>query len=176
MSRKVKIVIDADVMIHFIKGELLDLLPRIFPDYQYIILDQLLNQELRNKNGTRVYLDNFFKFFPKAILVEKWNPNYEMLKEFGELNKRYGLGESMSMVYCKFNQDIIASSNITEITEYCDTNNIQYITTMDFISHALTAKLLTEVECDQFLTKVISKGSKLPFDKISKYKSRQLFL
>ena len=61
-----------------------------------------------------------------------------MLKEFGELNKIYGLGESMSMVYCKFNNDVIATSNITEITNYFDANNIQYITTtMDFISQAL---------------------------------------
>jgi len=98
------------------------------------------------------------------------------LKEFGELNKRYGLGESMSMVYCKFNNDVIASSNITEITNYCDTNNIQYITTMDFISQAFKIGLMTETECDLFLSSVIAKGSKLPVTKISKYKPRELFL
>ena len=102
--------------------------------------------------------------------------NYEMLKEFGELNKRYGLGESMSMVYCKFNNDVIASSNITEITDYCNANSIQYITTMDFILQALKIGLMTENECDSFLSTVIAKGSKLPFTKISKYKARELFL
>jgi hypothetical protein len=35
MSKSVKIVIDADVVIHFMKGETLHLLPRIFPAYKY---------------------------------------------------------------------------------------------------------------------------------------------
>lgn len=176
MKNNVKIVIDADVIIHFIKGESLHLLPRIYPSYQFVILDELLNKELRNKPFTRKYLDNFFKFFPDAITEVKWNPNYEMLKEFAELNKRYGMGESMSMVYCKFNNDVIASSNITEITDYCDTNNIQYITTMDFIAQALKINLMTEGECDLFLSTVIAKGSTLPCNKISKYKPRDLLL
>ena len=30
---KTKIVLDADVVIHFAKGELLSLIPSIFPDY-----------------------------------------------------------------------------------------------------------------------------------------------
>ena len=176
MNKKVKIVVDADVIIHFMKGDSLHLLPKIYPNYQFIILDELLNKELRNNASTRKYLDNFFQFFPDAITEVKWNPDYEMLKEFGELYKRYGLGESMSMVYCKFNNDVIASSNITEITNYCDNNNIQYITTMDFISQALKIGLMTEAECDLFLSSVIAKGSKLPFTKISKYKPRELFL
>ena len=82
----------------------------------------------------------------------------------------------MSMVYCKFNNDVIASSNITEITDYCNANNIQYITTMDFILQALKIGLMTETECDFFLTTVIAKGSTLPFTKISKYKARELYL
>lgn len=67
MKNKVKIVVDADVVIHFIKGESLHLLPKIYPDYQFVILDELLNKELRNKPFTKNYLDNFFKFFPDAI-------------------------------------------------------------------------------------------------------------
>ncbi len=176
MNKKVKIVIDADVIIHFMKGESLHLLPKTFPNYQFVILDALLNKELRNNASTRKYLDNFFQFFPDAITEVKWNPNYEMMKEFGELNKRYGLGESMSMVYCKFNNDVIASSNITEITDYCNANNIQYITTMDFILQALKIGLMTETECDFFLTTVIAKVCTLPFTKISKYKARELYL
>ena len=33
MNKRVKIVIDTDVIIHFIKGESLHLLPKTFPDY-----------------------------------------------------------------------------------------------------------------------------------------------
>jgi hypothetical protein len=49
------------------KGESLHLLPKTFPDYQFVILDALLNKELRNNASNRKYLDNFFQFFPDAI-------------------------------------------------------------------------------------------------------------
>ena len=40
---RVKIVLDADVIIHFSKGGLLSLLPQIFPEYEYIVLDKVYN-------------------------------------------------------------------------------------------------------------------------------------
>lgn len=36
--KRVRIVLDADVIIHFSKGGLLSLLPQIFPEYEYIVL------------------------------------------------------------------------------------------------------------------------------------------
>jgi len=47
---------------------------------------------------------------------------------------------------------------------------------MDFISQAFKIGLMTEAECDLFLSSVIAKGSKLPVTKISRYKTRDLFL
>lgn len=38
-EKKTKIVLDADVINHFAKGGLLDLLPQILPEFQYIVLD-----------------------------------------------------------------------------------------------------------------------------------------
>ena len=39
MGKKTKIVLDADVIVHFAKGGKLDMLPRILPEYQFIVLD-----------------------------------------------------------------------------------------------------------------------------------------
>ena len=36
---KTKIVLDADVIIHFAKGGRLDMLPKIVPEFQFILLD-----------------------------------------------------------------------------------------------------------------------------------------
>ena len=36
---KVKIVLDADVLIHFSKAERLSLLPEILPEYEYTVLN-----------------------------------------------------------------------------------------------------------------------------------------
>jgi hypothetical protein len=176
MSKSVKIVIDADVVIHFIKGESLHLLPRIFPAYKYVILDELLNKELRNNYSTRLYLDNLMQYFPELLSVIKWDPDYEMMREFSILHEKFGLVESMSLAYCKFNHDVVASSNITEITNYCEENDIQYITTMDFIWQAYITKLMSEEESNTFSRMVIDKGSKLPCKRIKDFKPRELHL
>lgn len=51
---KVKIVLDADVIIHFSKGGLLSLLPQIFPEYEYIVLDKVYDE----LSSVRSQLDN----------------------------------------------------------------------------------------------------------------------
>lgn len=38
-GKKTKIVLDADVIIHFAKGGKLDMLPKILPEYQFMVLD-----------------------------------------------------------------------------------------------------------------------------------------
>lgn len=38
-EKKTKIVLDADVINHFVRGGKLSLLPKIFPEFQYIVLD-----------------------------------------------------------------------------------------------------------------------------------------
>ena len=41
MSKKVKIVLDADVIIHFSKGGLLNILPSILSEYEFVVLDKV---------------------------------------------------------------------------------------------------------------------------------------
>lgn len=43
-EKKTKIVLDADVIIHFAKGGLLHLLPSIFPEHQFIVLDIVMSE------------------------------------------------------------------------------------------------------------------------------------
>jgi len=71
--------------------------------------------------------------------------------------------------------DVIASSNIKDITEYCSQNGITWITTMDFLWKALTSKLLTEEECNEFIKRVIEGSSKLPVKNIKEFHPRNLF-
>ena len=50
MTAKTKIVLDADVIIHFVKAGQFSLLLDIFPEYQYIILDCLWRQAFGVQN------------------------------------------------------------------------------------------------------------------------------
>lgn len=168
---RVKIVLDADVVIHFIKGECLSLLPEILPGYQFVVLDIVLNTELRRNARTCTQIDNHIHFVGN-ITVEPWKPSYEMMKEYADLVQTLGVGESASMVYCKYNPNVLASSNLRDITDYCKRNKITYLTTMDFLSLAYRKKLMSMEECDAFIAAVLQQGSKLPVKRLQDYTPR----
>jgi len=158
------ILLDADVIIHFIKGDRLALLTEIFPN-KYGILDFVFNEVF--KGSLRTQVENMLIY--KLIIEVPFDDSREVTKEFASLKKKYGLGESACMAYCKFHKEVFASSNLADIKPYCQANGIQYITTMDLLSEAFKKGMLTEEECDNFITMVKSKGSKLPVNPIREF-------
>jgi len=68
------------------------------------------------------------------------------------------------MVYCRFNQNILASSNLKDIQRYCSFHKIDYLTTKDILFEGFTKKLISEAAGDTFITKVKTKGSKFPYN------------
>lgn len=165
-KRSIKVILDSDVIIHFIKGECFSLLPNILPMYSFVILDMVYEHELATAH--RGIIKNTVNLL-KTITIEKWEPQKEERQEFISLQKRFGLGESASMVYCKYRNDILASSNLKDIVEYCEENKITYFTTMDFLYQAMTSNVMSEKECDNFITNVVSKGSRLPVRRMSEF-------
>ncbi len=73
------------------------------------------------------------------------------------------------MVYCRDNNDVLGSSNLKDIKEYCSKNQITYLTTIDFLYYAFIRKKMTKAEVDAFISDVLAKGSKLPLVDIEKY-------
>ena len=57
MIRKTQIVLDADVLIHFAKGNRLALLPSILPEYEYVILSKVYDEidSIRNQVNNQVH-------------------------------------------------------------------------------------------------------------------------
>ncbi len=62
--KKTKIVLDADVIIHFMEANYFSILPDIFPEYEYLILDVVYN-EISQNSGTKDFIDKYLHFFPK---------------------------------------------------------------------------------------------------------------
>ena len=112
--KRVRIVLDADVIIHFSKGGLLSLLPQIFPEYEYIVLDKVYNELTSVKNQ----LDNQIQFFGNITKVE-FTPTAEIMREYAVLKSKFGDGESACMAYCRYTANIIGSSNLRDIKNYC---------------------------------------------------------
>lgn len=165
--RKTKIVLDADVIIHFIKADCFSLLPDIFPEYEYIILDVVYN-EISKNSKTRDFIDNYFCYFSK-LRKETFSPKGASVKEYFLLQRKLGQGESACMIYCRDNQDVLGSSNLKDIKEYCSQNNITYLTTLDFLYYAYCRKKMTQRECLEFMKAVNAAGSILPIIDITEY-------
>ena len=160
--RKTKIVLDADVIIHFMEADCFSLLPAIFPEYEYLILDVVYDEISKN------FIDKYLHFFSR-LKKELFVPKGESIKEYFLLQRTLGKGESACMVYCRDNRDVLGSSNLKDIRKYCSENDITYLTTLDFLYYAYCRGKMTEQECLVFMKAVNDAGSKLPIVDITRY-------
>jgi predicted nucleic acid-binding protein len=160
-----KIILDADVIIHFSKGGQLGILPQIFPNKIYVpdvVYLESLSQEYKNQ------VNNLFNY--KWVNSLEIKAELNVLREYKRLvNLKFGKGESACLAYCRFHHDVIGSSNLKDIRLYCEENNIDYLTTMDFLAEAYRTGKLDEAACDFFIYNVKLKGSKLPCNSIAEY-------
>jgi hypothetical protein len=165
--KKTKIVLDADIIIHFIKGNCFSLLVEIFPEYECIVLDKVYN-ELSKVKETKTMIDNYVWFIKKLTII-RFAPTGDSLREYAHLRRTKGEGESASMIYCKDNKDVLGSSNLKDIKDFCTQYNITYLTTLDFLYYAWIRKKMTAKECTQFIDGVNRKGSIIPGIDITTY-------
>ncbi len=168
MTTKTKIVLDADVIIHFIKAGQFSLLLDIFPEYEYLILDVVYKEVTINKTS-KTQIDNTLQFLSQRISQIKFEPKGESRLEYAKLLSTLGRGESACMVFCRDNNDVLGSSNLRDIKEYCEQNRITYLTTLDFLYYAFVRKKMTAEECCVFIKGVNDKGSRLPIVDITTY-------
>lgn len=158
-----KIILDADVVIHFLRGNQIGILHQIFPNKLYMP-DVVFEETFYGKD--KVAVENLFRFgFVKPLEI---TADKQILREYYHLKNKFGKGESACMAYCRFNNDVIGSSNLKDILDYCNENNIEYLTTLDFIAEAFRKEILTEQECDYFLY-LADPAGKIPYKSIVKY-------
>ena len=158
-GKKTKIVLDADVIIHFAKGGKLDMLPKILPEYQFMVLD-VVKKEL-----PLLIMSVLQKAISqdKTVVEEVFGKTAGEAKEYARLISKDGLalgrGESACMVYCLYHHDVVGSSNTKDVTAYCEEKGITYLTTCDFLYYAILRGLMTKAEADAFILGVRSMGS-----------------
>lgn len=163
VNANTKIILDADVIIHFLKAGHIGVLTQIYPN-QLFMPDVVFNETFFGKEKTEV--ENLLKF--KLIHEIVIKSDLRIFTEYNRLTKLFGKGESACMAYCRFTRDAIGSSNLKDIRSYCEEHQITYLTTLDFIAMAFQKKLLTEAECDYFIY-LIDPKRRLPAEKIVDY-------
>lgn len=163
----VHILLDSDVIIHFVKAGRISTLIDLFPQ-RMMILDRV-DEELRKNKTVNVILENMVVW--KALSIVPFPAkDLNVFREYAQLIKTKGKGESACLAYCRYHPHIIASSNLKDIRKYCEQYQVAYITTMDILCIALYRQILTERECDEFIQKVRASDSKLPDMGIAKYR------
>lgn len=158
------ILLDSDVVRHFINGNRILELKEIFPG-RFAMLDKV-KDELCRSRSIEPYVVNLIR---TGMTLIPFPNTREIIREYAMLKTKFGEGESACMAVAKFNKHFIASSNLKDIKKYCETNEIVYLTTMDILLEALKKGVLSEDECDVFIQEVKLKGSILPCNTIAEY-------
>jgi predicted nucleic acid-binding protein len=164
---KDKILLDCDVLIHFQKGGKLSVLGDLFSE-DLILLD-IVKDEFYAINRQPALFDFFIERYHIDV-IDFPTDDPLLLSEFTGLSKNFGRGESACMAFARFNKNIIASSNLKDIKSYCFRHSITIYTTMDILNLAEEKGLLAEQECDEFITTVRNKNSRLPVQSLSEYR------
>ena len=169
------ILIDADVVSHFITGGQIIALPHIFTN-PVKILDKVY-KELERMPGKLREVRNLIdmKLLEQIPFPED---NEEIKKEYYHIKNMLfkGDGESACLAVARYQNNIIASSNLKDIKVYCDMHSILYLTTMDFLCEALRKGRFDLQTCNEFISKVLAKGSKLPVTNMNDYTCKEFKL
>ncbi len=167
------ILVDADVISHFITGNQISILPAIF-EYKIMVID-IVYQELCGFSRNKAEIDELINQ-KKLTLLPFPEDNQDIVKEYfwikGMMFK--GAGESACMAVAKYTNNIIASSNLKDIKAYCERHSLPYITTMDFLCEALKNGQLSLKACNVFIDRVLRAGSKLPVKRMEDHECREL--
>lgn len=162
------ILIDADVISHFITAGEMIALPAIFP-FPIYVLDKVY-KELERFPKRKTEVENLLKF---GLIKEMPFPEYDdaILKEYAYIKKRMfkGDGEAACLAVANASKNILASSNLKDVLSYCRMHHIDLLTTMDFLCEALRTGIFDLTRCNAFISKVLAAHSKLPVSKMEEY-------
>jgi len=150
------ILLDCDVISHFIANAAINDLALIFEPHQCVVLDYVYNEV-----AARPMRLAFLQPLLNSGKIKKMDfpEDIEINKEFARIKSKkplIGDGERACMAVAKFKQNVVASSNYRDIAPYCTEHHILYLGTLDILSVAVKKGLYDEKKCDQFITTALS--------------------
>jgi hypothetical protein len=92
-------------------------------------------------------------------------------EHFNFLSNNVGPGESACMSVARFNDNVIGSSNLSDISKYCKDHKISYLTTLDFLFIGVIQNQISEKQFDEAIEKLRNNDYRVPkitFDDFSR--------
>lgn len=149
------VLLDCDVISHFIVNNALNDLPNILAPHKCVVLDYVYN-EVAARPTRLVFLKPLIK---SGQILEMSFPEDEAVNmEFARIKSRrpiIGDGERACMAVARFNNNIVASSNFRDVAPYCKEFSILYIGTLDILFIAATKEIYDEQQCDDFIQNAV---------------------
>lgn len=139
--RKKIVLLDSDVISHFIAAGKIDDLNKILSPHILMIVRQVYEESSYHPffEDRKMELDEWInKYHIRIIEFPYDNENIKL--EFYRIKKenpRFGKGERACMAIAKYEKQVIASSNFKDVAEYCEINGIEY---MSYVSEELRVK------------------------------------
>jgi hypothetical protein len=158
------ILLDCDVISHFIANNALDDLPRILAPHQCTVLSYVY-AEVAARPMRLAFLDSLIQ--EGQIHQMNFPEDLEINKEFAKIKSKHpliGNGERACMAVARYQKNVVASSNFRDVAPYCNTNNILYLGTLDILSIAAQKGIYEESQCDAFIQNAL-KYNKASFPK-----------
>lgn len=171
MAKAKVILVDADVISHFIaSGKLMKINTILAPNHLFVV--DMVYKEATRIATRKAIIDQWIATTPTTkILFPDKNPlvvkeYYRLKKEKPELD----YGERACAAMAKYGREVIASSNFRDIKNYCDENGIEYIGCMDILYIAHQKGIMSEDECNQFIADAKRvNNARLPSNTIASY-------
>lgn len=165
------ILVDADVLSHFMASGNTLFLPKIFKNKKIVLT--IVADEIRRHPKFRDHINMLIQC---GNLSEIAMPNaLDVVREFASLKKSgKGAGESACMAVARFDKNIIASNNFRDVKSYCELHDITYLSTMDFLYEAYRSKVMTLAEIDYMIHTLITMKSpaRIPCTRLEEYCTR----
>lgn len=146
-----QILLDCDVISHFIANNLLEDLPLILAPHPCFILDHVYS-EVSAWPMRLAFLEATIK--SGKIQRMAFPEDFETKKEFARIKSCYPLigdGERACMAVARFNENIVASSNFRDVAPYCAKFNVLFLGTLDILLLAFEKGIYSEAQCDGFI-------------------------
>ena len=169
------ILLDADVISHFMASGEQDLLCNVFSKDLLMIVDQVYTEASycpwdslrKEKLDFWIQKNQVFRLsFPQDLSSQVVDEYFRLKAD----NPRLGKGERACLSIARYHNDVIASSNFRDVASYCSVHNIVYLGFLDILWIAVKTNLLTDDAANIIIGNASQiNGARFPVDNMADY-------
>ena len=175
MAKSKIILLDSDVISHFMSTAKIDVLPKILSPHHLFIVADVYRESIHHPlfEDRKQELDYWIAKHKIQKIDFPWN-NDNIKLEFYRIKKespQLGAGERACMAIARYEKDVIASSNFRDVADYCEEFSIEHIGVLDILTIAVRRNIFSIDDCNKFLhDAIVINDGKFPVSKFDDYR------